>query len=275
LDCLYPDIEFVLVSSSDEQLQYRFKVHEDIEVSKDGGTTWKDALKFDSLSDVEIAYYQRNHWGYPQVAKGPFDAVIDPDTGNVIFAMGHQGILLFDKSGSWRFVGVDEYRYYDLEDFSSQIDLIFVELYSALGVGLLHIVTSVMWLFPSSKRKAFTGISWLILVGLVVLFRPAFLGSYGLLFVFPFMFIVGIMIVIGVVESLIRIVRAHWLFLLPILLRASISSILYAAPFVLWVLKYIPLYNVALVLSLTLTALSLAFEYWRSKVRSAKDLSSA
>ena len=88
-------------------VHYRFNPGESIEVSINRGQTWEMAYDLSQVQwesaipadpDLQV-----------NIQPGPFDAMIDPNSGNLMLAMGHAGILLRLSSGEWRWVRVGQY----------------------------------------------------------------------------------------------------------------------------------------------------------------------
>ncbi len=56
-------------------------------------------------------------------AGGPYDAVLEPATGNLVVAMGLQGVLVRLPSGDWTRVGIDDFQPVS-DSFSERIGLL-------------------------------------------------------------------------------------------------------------------------------------------------------
>jgi len=96
------------------QLQARFESGQPIKISTDGGKSWKVEYKIKFDTAAQQAYYMKYHSGdNPIYQEGPFDAIIDPKTGNFLFAMGLDRVLLRTPNSTWQWVGVDIYNAMD------------------------------------------------------------------------------------------------------------------------------------------------------------------
>ena len=91
----------------DGMMRYRFNPGETIEVSVDKGQSWQVAYDLTSIQwepahppdeDREVI-----------VRPGPLDAMLDPNSGNLLLAMGHAGVLLGLPSGEWHWVKAGRY----------------------------------------------------------------------------------------------------------------------------------------------------------------------
>ena len=58
-------------------------------------------MKFAKITEPERIYYLKSRQGTPLIDPGPFDAAADPATGNMLFAMGQQGVLVHTAQGQW------------------------------------------------------------------------------------------------------------------------------------------------------------------------------
>lgn len=88
-------------------VRYRFNPGHSIEISLDNGKTWE--VEYD-LSPIRWEPINTPEPSYEIIAQaGPLDAIIDSNSGNLLLAMGHAGILLGQPSGEWRWVSVGPY----------------------------------------------------------------------------------------------------------------------------------------------------------------------
>jgi hypothetical protein len=118
------------------QAIYRFTHGEAIEWSLDGGTTWVTSLDLRG-NEARVAYYQATRVGvagYP----GPHEAVVDPGTGNLVVAMGHEGVLVRRAAtGDWQWVAVGDYRFEHITRPNQVVALLWGELWFAAAAALV------------------------------------------------------------------------------------------------------------------------------------------
>ncbi len=93
----------------DGQVRYRFHPGESIEISMDKGHTWELAYDLTPIRWDPIA--PANPDRRVIVQPGPWDAMLDPRSGNLLLAMGHAGVLLRLPSDEWRWVQVGRYAH--------------------------------------------------------------------------------------------------------------------------------------------------------------------
>lgn len=95
---------------------FRFLPGQSIDVSDDDGQTWTQEIDLSSLShDSRRIYFERgfyNQYADPvRYRAGPFDAVIDEQTGNIVVAMGLDGVLVRTANAQWQWVRVGDTYY--------------------------------------------------------------------------------------------------------------------------------------------------------------------
>jgi hypothetical protein len=101
------------------QIMYRYHQEDVIERSEDGGQTWHGEFWLQQVSEGERQTYAQGH--KPSSYTGdnttsvfpprPLDALFDPASGDALFAMGHQGVLVRSADGSWWWATLGRYRH--------------------------------------------------------------------------------------------------------------------------------------------------------------------
>jgi len=246
---------FELVTPSDANIRYRFQEALSIEKSIDGGQTW--TLEYD-LSEVaqDVRRYgleqRQKYLGTVIVTDpGPFDALIDKPTGNLVIAMGHDGVLVRTNDGQWQWVRVGPYAYLERDDYPTfSTELMAYEIGLAVVFGLLMWTTLIKNRPPDDLAIMGIGILWLFWVGCVEgaptkgntiqLFDPRYFSPYLLLFV-------GCLSLLFVVKTLANIIdqKLERHKLIRILILIFVSLLVFFLPYILWVQGTIPAYYVA------------------------------
>lgn len=93
-----------------DQIHYQILAGKTLLRSMDGGKTWKEELQVPPWTRVEKNWVNRNYAdiGFtPRDVRGPFDAITDPQTGNLIVAMGFEGVIVQPENGNWTWIEVD------------------------------------------------------------------------------------------------------------------------------------------------------------------------
>lgn len=241
------------VNILDDPLQpnkiWSFQAGGPIEVSHDDGNTWSIDYTPTYLSQVEEAYIQRTKSGNPDLSrKGPFDVVYDPKSGNLIFAMGYQGILIRTPESEWITVEVFEYKPDVKIGYHEAVSLIIGELILSLAVGMLTI--SIQSIIDIRERYAqilliLIALEAMLLLGIVIFLPPALSFGYAETVAFPLVALSAIGAAIMVPYSLYRLharsVRLMW----QSVLIALATGLVFATPYVLWILNIIPDYSTA------------------------------
>ena len=90
-------------------LHFRFQPGQNIESSSDG-SHWTVAYPLVPLTEADRAYYQKVQSGNPVMSEPPLGGIVDTQHGNVIFAMGFEGVLVRQSSGEWTWAAVGNYH---------------------------------------------------------------------------------------------------------------------------------------------------------------------
>lgn len=197
-------------------------------------------------SQAVQAYLVKNNPGTSRFKDPPLDAVFDPRSGNLIFAMGYEGVLVRQADGSYTPVGVGIYQPAQPRLGSMLLTLIPGEAFMAFlfsGLGLL-VMTS-QGVQPIILRLAAYGTSllWLI-VSLVT--PPALEGfGYGNTLRLIAFAIMGLALLPVMIWVFIRIGESSHALLKPSIQVFVIGGLLYLLPFIAWVVDILPSYRLA------------------------------
>jgi hypothetical protein len=113
------------------RIQYLFEPGIGISSSEDSGKTWKRVVDL-AGREARDAYYvhsRPNSWSI----SGPSDALIHDSTGNLVVAMGQDGVLVRTSDAQWRWVSVGPYRHEEL----NRIDQIWTLIYGEFWLSVL------------------------------------------------------------------------------------------------------------------------------------------
>jgi hypothetical protein len=258
----------------DGLFQFRWIPDELIEVSYDDGNTWSienHLLEYDQ--DIRNVYleYRSTRTGLDthiaMQSQTPINAHYDEQSGNVVFAMGHYGVLVREANGDYTWVTVgDKYGLDDLSQLHYIDNALFFELWLALATIFLIVTTSTRYIRRQQRKKLpkLIIISWigyvLILFFMllsrnddITLTNSDFVGlvalsSFGMLIFF------GIPLSIGAVWDILRNFRQV---VFHIFFAGIGTGALFIFPFLLWTQGRIPRYIFAYVIALLLTVLGL------------------
>jgi len=104
----FPPEEVVVTDPNNPRIRYRVKREEKVEYSEDGGSTWRTAWQVPAGRRHFMERYVRGGLldrllpGGATIKMGPYDLAFTPDgSGTLVVAMGTEGVLVRDPSGTW------------------------------------------------------------------------------------------------------------------------------------------------------------------------------
>jgi hypothetical protein len=248
--------QWELTDPADARIKYRFTLGVSIERSDDGGQTWRIELDLTG-EDARAAFIRLTQRGRDS-EPGPFDAVIDRSTRNVVVAMGHEGVLVRTTDTVWHWVAVGSFGLRpDLHRIDNVVTLLAGEMLYALVLIALMIGTLTRRATQAIWRVALICVAWIGWVMAVIVFAPA--TSTGYFASIPPMAAIAVAIfavpmMLGQVSAMIR---SNPRALLPTVLIAIAAALLYLLPYVLWTQGAIPFYTSATLYAMALTAATL------------------
>jgi len=225
-------------------VQYRYAPGEPIERSEDGGATWQEVYTR-PRSPADKVYYTQRHPIYT-FHPGPLDAVADPETGNIVFAMGAEGVLVRTPDDTWTWVEVGLARRAEVHRGEGLWLVLQGELMLAAGFGLLAIMTLLTRWRRSLVRKIFLALYWL-LWGLNVILMPELRTGYaaGIDMMLMSVGCIYLLIHIGIELAMTIPKQATVREVGRVALTGLLVAVVFLIPYVLWVLAVIPWYGLA------------------------------
>jgi hypothetical protein len=240
------------VDPNNAERQYRATPGQSIELSEDGGASWRVVYQIPAVSEASAATTRRRLSSYAMVRPVPLDAKVDRVTGNAVFAMGHAGVLVQEAASSaWHSAAVGPYRPVDVNTLPDFLELLLGELLLAVAIGLLGFDTvgtrllvrgKALWVFALS-------LAWLIWIAVVFLVPPAMTYGYGAILTYGGMLVLGVILLLLTVITLVGYLQhaegnARRVLGRP-LLTAMVSAILFFLPYALWATGTLPRYQLA------------------------------
>ncbi|OQX61058.1 MAG: hypothetical protein B6I38_02675 [Anaerolineaceae bacterium 4572_5.1] len=259
----------IFLEENEEYKKYRFTPGVLIEISENNGVTWPYKLTLSQPNQAELVHYE-NREGNSHYRAGPLDAVIDNATKNIIFAMGHEGVLVFTGSSrEWVWVTVGAYGHFEYDTWIKVLNLLIGELLLAIGFGLLVISTLTLGLRRGWFKKILILVGWVLWGINTFSFRPALLtGPYGkTASYYDYTFLAGGILVLIILalyntSNLTRIGISR-----KILLRLATiglgSIFLFLLPYILWALNILPEYVTAIFFALSF-GVAILFIGWQA-----------
>lgn len=237
-----PQSPLIVNDPANPAIQYRVRAGVSVERSADGGQTWQ--IDF-NLGGEEARIRALDDVFYLPV--GPFDALVHAATGQVVVAMGKEGLLVRATSGAWQWVSIGPYAVAELTSLDRIMALLSGELRLALIIGVWLFVTVIRDRRGAKWSGFFVVLAWGVILLLSLILKPNDQGwrTYLIGVVLPATYITG---AIGVVMAIWQ-VRIAW----PVRRRAvGIAALIavagaigFALPFVLWTQGVIAFYGVA------------------------------
>lgn len=248
-----PDDDWTVAAGPVEGVSYRFIPGRAIEQSTDGGQTWQMGYALEPLGEAQRTYYTRTSMGYPTFQQGPLAAAADPNSGNMLFGMGYEGILLHTAAGDWQWVTVGGYQ--RLQNFPSADAfslLLGGQIVLAVLLALLVFSTLAMRGTWHWIRIVVLVLAWLSWLAVTVLLPPATATGYTGTITWGGIIACAVLVVPLVIEQTVRLVKRapH---LLPTLALVCVGAVLlFVLPYVLWLYSTLPLFSWATIFSLVL-----------------------
>jgi hypothetical protein len=260
-----------LADPNDENKRYRMNKNRQFEYSIDQGETW-DKVPIALASQAEIAYIELSRRSSISYRPGPLHVIGDQQSGNLIFAMGLEGVLVQKPSDEWVTVPVGKYG---LEKLTVQMlpVLLTGEIWLAIELALLLFVTLSLLAGRSWFRIVLVFVLWAAWIFVSVVLRPALNGGYGLELQGFMLIVLGIANLIFALFTLVYLngkYPKNVIYQLSVI--ALIGAVIYLLPYLLWALNIIPDYDTSMVVALVILLLVIVLGV-RQTMRISKTLS--
>jgi hypothetical protein len=249
-----------------------------IQRSVDGGATWTTEVDLTG-TEARMAYFQSMR-STVDSGPGPHNAVYDEASGNLLFAMGFEGILVRRDAltagppALWQWVPVGDYRFEQPTGVDAVTTLLGLEALLAVSVALMSVAFSGWHLFRWPFRSVV--IVWALgIVGTLLILRPALMVSYATM--------VGFVACSGLAVGalIIAIVAGVWIWQHGVprawrgLLGATgvgiLTAALFLTPLVLWAVGLLAYYALAMWIAALVAALLWAYAATRKRVFSLRE----
>jgi len=207
-----------------------------------------DEFEIKPKTEAALAHYSLYH----QVSFNeelPLDAVFDPDTGNLILAMGFEGVLVRNPLGEYTRVAIGDYEFIEMT-FLSVIKVLYP---GDVAIGIMLAAVAV----ASFYRKKMTvieiilwglAIAYTLLYGFVV--EPA-KNSYGYNTIIVFFGMIG-GLTLSVALFVLTFIKVRPV--LPVFLTGCMVPVIYIMTMLLWSYNIIPKYQIAFAVGVVLSA---------------------
>jgi hypothetical protein len=209
-------------------------------------TTGQVEYGMSPVTQAQKAYYFKTHTGNPVLEDSPQDGIFDPASGNMIFTMGHEGVLVRQADGNYKIVQVGPYGKVN----TTQWDVLMTVLSGELGLAACFggLVVVLLGLYEErSLLKKLVSVMALIVWLFPVFFVPPALsaGSYGAMLSSISILVAGLLIFPLALDGffMVGILAPDSLLKLGLLVIGGIC--LFFLPYLLWGLNLLPDYRLA------------------------------
>ncbi len=239
------------------EISLRMNSSDQIEISTDAGQTWGAEFDLSPIYDERRhiyfdQYHEFESGNFIEYAPGPYHALFDDTSGNLILAMGYDGLLVRDADANWQWVTVGNYRYRPNSeinfDVSMRIEQLQEELLMAFTLFFLVFATVAA---PYLRMSEAAGCILMISMWSMWFFAHLFISPDGLsIFLGDFYVLLCIGIIIGSWLRSAHLLNAFYrrqnIKIIGVMIGVCCGiALMYLSPFVLWVRGIIPEYTVA------------------------------
>ena len=236
-----------MLDPNNDQRRYRFEPSLSIELSEDGGATWRTVHQVENMSEAVAAATQQRLTSSAELRPTPIDGKIDRRTGNAIFAMGHAGVLVQDASGAWQAIAVGDYGPVTVSGAFDFFQLLVGDILLAVGLALLgfNVLAS-----RAIVRGRTAWIIALIVAGgiwaaVAFVFPPALTYGYGSFITYAAMLVLGLILLIATAIALVKLLQEGAARVWRPLLICLAGGVLFLLPYALWAADTLPRYTLA------------------------------
>lgn len=228
--------------------QWRFIAGEKIEFSANGGNTWTESLSLNQIGEADLAYIRQQQSNFVFI-HGPLEITEDPESGNIIAAMGQEGILVHRVDAGWQWISLGGYGpdvSLQSAGLSGLIVLLLAEFLLSLFFGiylisLLNLTVNRRWWRIVKVVLAFLG--W----AATMIFSPAiadpYISSSLWVIAIPAAAFWALLCLADDIISWVKNPSTPWLFMVALGFLVSIINIFI---FIFWGVNWIKHYPIAL-----------------------------
>jgi len=256
---------------------YRFSARNQVEVSMDNGKSWSEETLQGSISEPEGQYIRLTSSSGPIFEPGPFQVALEPKTGNLVLAMGHEGVLVREPSGRYTWVDVGKYQHHTLAKagFNGFMTLLIQPFLLSLLIAFLAMRTWALRRDSTVWQIVLTILAWLLTLGFAIAIQPGFLAYPTLILTISLVVFIVVTLIL-LILNLVALKRMKsdsrwWTHLIPHALVIALVSLLF---FVAWSLEWIRSYSLAALLSAIWVLIAVFIQFSRISRQPAEKIES-
>lgn len=246
----------LLEFAAPENTQYRVTIGKKIEWKAADSAGWSEIPLPKPPSQAEERYRNQIETTNLDHLSGPLDAVIAPGSGDLLLAMGTDGVLAVSPSGAQTWVTVGDYRQAALREdgLLGFLTLLSFEFLLAFLVGVAWWNTATLSSDRTRWQVALVIIGWVLLALAVLMGHPDFVSGYFAAITMMVTLVAGLWLAFNSILRIIRVVRKKAGGLLLPLLGIPVIMILFILPYALWAWNVLPEYMLAVLVAGILVA---------------------
>jgi len=250
----------VVQDPTDEKIQYQFGPGT-IEHSADGGETWQIDYQWMAPSEAAQMYYRVSNGVYTVGDLPPISAALQPQTGDIFFAMGHEGILKrtagIESDYTW--IAVGNYKKMDYRKSELLFGLLYGEWMLALMAGGVGVTLIDRKLNPGKLKTTalILGVIGMIVFALILPPATTLASPYIGQFISMGLMILLLLILSLTINALVNAGTKSKSLLIACIIGFVTVTILSFVPYALWVYNVIPLYKGASLVAVTVSVLGI------------------
>ena len=233
----------IVIPNSD--VQYRITETGMIDISQDNGRNWKSIYSRNYISDVKEYYQLQNRPSAVIMKPGAQDTLYDPKSGNILFAMGLEGIIAIQQDSLPKAISVGDNHPVNLSNPVIFFGMMFP--FALLSGGIIIIFTGTFFLF---KKGVFYWLLLLFSLGCWGFLAYTFYDLGYISIVFIVMTIVSVLLLFGLFIDQYEMIKnnnqINWNEYGYLPFAGGIS---YFFCYILWYINVIPKYQTAVLSS--------------------------
>ena len=185
--------------------------------------------------------------------RGPFDLVIDRPTGNAIFAMGLEGVLVREASGEYLWGDVGNFLHFGSRN---AMNVLGVETILAINFGLLVAAALAARVIRQRIMYVAVGVGAFIFLTIMIIATPEYWGLGGEGYAVPFFGTLGSCLIVAIIAAVLAFIAARRSLRLTLrsFALAIVGALLFFVPYYLWALGFVPNYTAARLFAVALGA---------------------
>ncbi len=255
--CKAKNLDFTLTLDGSRGIQYRVTGQKTIERST-GGLAWQVLYRSVPLTQAQSTYLDKVRTANVYFRQGPLDAMVDPASGNLVAAMGVEGVLVTRPGAQPAWAPVSGYTHIDLrqEGTSGMFTLLSFEFWLAVCAGLLWLFTVTLRWRMAIWHAVLIGLGWLLFAVTLLALYPGIANAseIGAFSDVALLACLAWTLVLGVI-SLVRQWKPGILTFLLTGLLFPVVALIFFLPYLAWGLSWLGEYWTAAGLAAVLLAI--------------------